>query len=281
MPEDLLDEERIPFGLLEDGVHDCVGWRSSRQGLDHSRDTAAVETLHGEAVNRSIANHSFERGRERTGDVELHVAVRPDAEHPHLGHDLGHVLDEQQRRYVGPVDVVHHEQEREPGGGSSDEGADGVEEVPPLLFRRQVERRRDVGEATAQLGDHPRHFGGIVAHVLADDLRRHDRQPLLEHLDERRVGQRPFDLIAAAEQGERASRLGFADELAHERRLADARFAADEDEPATTVRRGSVQMRPKNESELLLAPDEDLLRHLGGLADPDGPPTAATGAGSL
>ena len=113
---------------------------------------------------------------------------------------------------------------------------DRVEEVAALLLGREVERLADVGEAAPELGDHARDLGRVLAEVVADDLGRHDRQRLLEHLDERRVGDGALRLVAPPEDRERAALLGLADQLAHQRRLADAGLAADEDEPAVARR---------------------------------------------
>ena len=114
---------------------------------------------------------------------------------------------------------------------------DRVEEVAPLLFGRQLERVADVGEPSSQLRDHPRDLRSVVAQVLADDVRRHDRERLLQHFDERRVRDRALRLVAAPEHRERAPLLGLPDELLHEGRLADAGLPADEHETAVALER--------------------------------------------
>ncbi len=156
---------------------------------------------------------------------------------------------------------------------------DRVEEVAALLFGRQVERLGDVGEAAAQFGHHARDLGRVVGHVLADDVGRHQRQRLLEHLDERRVRDGAFGLVAATEHGERAAALGFADDLAHQRRLADAGLAADEHQAAVAVDGRSDPAA--QHAQLLLARDEHRRLRSRRLAHPQRRPTTATASGSL
>ena len=189
VPEDLLDEERVPLGLAEDRVDHHLGRRPARRGPRSSRPRSRGRSrLTGSRsswrarTSRSSARRERSRARRarRRGTCR-----RPSTRR--FGHQRGHVLDQQQRRFVGPVDVVHHEQQREARRSSGNERPDCVEEVPALLLRGQIERLGDVGEPAPQLGHHARDLGSVVAHVLADDVGRHDRQRLLQHLHERRV----------------------------------------------------------------------------------------------
>ena len=79
-------------------------------------------------------------------------------------------------------------------------------------------------------------------------------------------GNRALRLVATPEDGERAALFGLADELADERGLADAGFAADEHEPAVAVERGD-ELGPQRR-HLRFAADEDLAGDRRGLADP-------------
>ena len=224
------------------------------------------------------ADHAFEARGQRTRHFELDVAIRADAEDAVVGHELGDVFDQQQRGLVGPVDVVHHHHEREPLGAAGDERGHRVEEVAALLFGRQVERFGDVGKAAAQLRDHARDLGRVVGHVFAHDVGGHERQRLLEHLDERRVRDRALGLVAATEHGERAAPLGVADHLTHERRLADAGLAADEHEAAVAVdgRRDSVAQQPRVAPRGRRTP----AAWVPSIRVPTRRPTAATASGS-
>ena len=140
------------------------------------------------------------------------------------------------------------------------------------MFGWQVERLADVGESAPQLGDHPRDLRRVLSQVFAHDLRRHDRQRLLDHFDERRVRNRALRLVAATKHCERAPLLGLADQLAHERGLPDAGLAADEHETAAAFERGHELGSQRR--HLGVTPDEHLLHNLGGLPDPHDLPQA-------
>ncbi len=143
---------------------------------------------------------------------------------------------------------------------------DRIEEVATLLLGWQVERLPDVGEPPPQLGHHARDLGCVVAEVFADDFRRHDRERLFQHLDERRVRDGPFRLVAPAEDRERTALLRFPDELAHESGLADAGLAADEHEPAVALER-SDEFRAQGR-HLGFPADEHVAWYLRRLAHP-------------
>jgi len=111
--EHLLDEEGVAFRLVEDGGGELLGGGAPSERLEHRRDAAAVEALQGDALQNPCPRQALDRGGERPGDVELDVPIRAHGDHPDLRHHRRHVFDEQQRRLVGPVHVVHHEQQRE------------------------------------------------------------------------------------------------------------------------------------------------------------------------
>ena len=114
MPEDLLDEERVALRLLEDGADDRVGRGLAREGFEHHRDAGAVEALHRQALHGAGAHEPFECRRERARDFELDIAVGADAQHSKFRHECSHVFEQEQCRFVGPVDVVDYEHQREP-----------------------------------------------------------------------------------------------------------------------------------------------------------------------
>ena len=62
-----------------------------------------------------------ERLRELGGDVRLGVAKRRDDQHPRRGARADEVSDEEQRRRVGPVQVLEHEQDGRLGRDADEE----------------------------------------------------------------------------------------------------------------------------------------------------------------
>ena len=171
-----------------------------------------------------------ERLRERGREVGLGVAEGGEHQHPRPAGGAGQVTQEQERRRVGPVPVLEHEQHRArrltPASRSvtavcsrwrsvSGSALTGCGSSPDPL--RQVgEQPRQLAARGAQRGPQ---LGGL-------DLTRQ----VIERLDERPV-RRVHDRVAAAVEHERAGAGRLACELAHQAALARAGLAAQQDDP--------------------------------------------------
>lgn len=125
---------------------------------------------------------------------------------------------------------------------SLDEIAVAVEQHPPLLLGRHIERRRDVGEHLAQLGHELRHFWRRVPQRVLQRSGRHDPRGILEHLDERHVGRRALHLVRVADQAHATAGARFVLHGLGQPGLADSGFPSQQDETAMTGN-GPVQLR--------------------------------------
>src|SRR5688572_16500026 len=83
---------------------------------------------------------------------------------------------------------------------SLDELEVGVEEIPALLFGRQLERFGDVWKDAAELRHQLRDGRRGIAERMAERGRRHVTRAVLEHFDERYVRRRAFHLVTVAGQ---------------------------------------------------------------------------------
>ena len=199
------------------------------QGPQQRGHAVLREPLQADPLRQAVAEQVFERPGEAVAGRHLGVAVRAHRQHRQAGKALGEVLDEEERPFVGPVEVVEHEEHRPPGGGPAEEVPQAVEEVVALLLRRQLQRRRDVGEEPPEAGQQLRHLGGVVGEERPEGVRaRSGGQRLLKDLDEGHVGRRPFDLVAAADEHPETLGGGVGSDLLGEPGLADTGFSPDE-----------------------------------------------------
>jgi hypothetical protein len=118
-------------------------------------------------VRQPAPDELFERARQRPVHVEFDVAIRADEEDRQFADTLGEMLNEVQARFVGPVEVLEDEHEGLHASGSGHEFRYRIEEVPPFLLGRQLDRRRQVGEQPSQLGHDPRDLRPRFAQGLA------------------------------------------------------------------------------------------------------------------
>ena len=73
-------------------------------------------------------------------------------------------FQQQERRLIGPVEVVEHENQRPRVAGVAQEGRDAVEEAKARLLRWQHRASPEIGEAIADLRDHLSDVGRTGAH---------------------------------------------------------------------------------------------------------------------
>ena len=138
---------------------------------------------------------------------------------------------QQRRRLVRPVQVLEHQHDRPRSRRVREQGAGGLEQAEALALRVAAGRRGEVREPPRELGNEPRELAPERADLAAQHLRRHRRGVPAERLDERLVGDQHL-LVTAAEEHRRALLVSGAGELARQPRLADARLAGDQREPA-------------------------------------------------
>ena len=132
--------------------------------------------------------------------------------------------------------------------------AGGLEQAEALALRVAADRLGEVREPPRELGNEPRELAPVRAELAAQHLRRHRRGVPAERLDERLIGDQRL-LVTAAEEHRRALLMCGAGEFARQPRLADARIAGDQREPARPTRELPTT-GPASQSKRVVAADE-------------------------
>ena len=253
--EHLLDEEGVAVALVVDRTDQPFGRLLAGQRAEHRRHAPALETPQGQPLREPAAAEVFDRARERTPHLELDVTVGAEDQDRQLGQPVGHVLEQQQRRLIGPVKVVEDDQQRSDLCRPRQEVADRVEQVAPFLLRRQVHRRWDVVEGAPELRADARDLSGRFSEDRPERLRALGAgEGLLEDLDPRGVRSGALPLDAVSGQDADAQAIGLRRELLRQARLAHAGLTADQHQGAPS--RGGVLERAPEIGQFLLALDE-------------------------
>jgi len=157
-PDDLTDEERVAARLVADPLSELTG-RALDTGdqLDEPADTGGIEPPQRDPPRTLGRGQVRERFGKRVVTAELDVAVGADHEQPGVGELAGEEPQQEQRRFVGPVEVVEHEHERAGLRGAREEARNRVEEAKARLLRRERRRALEVTEPLGQFGDDLRH----------------------------------------------------------------------------------------------------------------------------
>ena len=108
--QDLLDEERVAFGLAVKRVREMRRRRAPEPAGDHRRNLPAVQAPEPQPLDRALAMQVRQHGRQRL--AKLRLAVGADDQHA-LRLDRAHdVREEQGCRLVRPVQVLQHQHDR-------------------------------------------------------------------------------------------------------------------------------------------------------------------------
>ena len=100
-------------------------------------DVRFVQPDERDAVEEILAAKLDQQPRQRIAGLHFVVPPRGEDQQAALRRDPDNLPQQQQRRRVGPVQILDHQDERPNGGGGADEIDDGVEEpVPPALAVR-------------------------------------------------------------------------------------------------------------------------------------------------
>ena len=244
---DLLEEERIAFGLGEQGAARL--WRELVATRERVDQLLAVGRTEGLELDRRRADAASAPVR---ADVEqLRPGETDDQQRPVL-HPVGHVLDQLEERILGPVDVLEDEDER----------LRLRHQLPPLARRPRdlllaalaVDCFEDAARQAEQVGHRLRR--AAVAKLLDRDVERivvGDVGRALHHLGQGPVGDALAVREAAALEDGRAFERG--EELVHHAALADARLSVDGEEMRAPVADGPGE-RVLEELDLVVPPDE-------------------------
>ena len=183
-----------------------------------------------------------ESARERTGRIDLVVAERTHHEYRHPGDRPSDVIQQRQRSFIGPVQILEQQEHRARCGGPAQKFDDRVEKDPSRLLRRNLQRRRNVREEAAKLRHQARHFRRVVAERGPKSfLARRLRHRGFKNFDERVERERIFAIVATADQRDESTFRSFGCELGGDSGLAHAQRAANHRYSALSVQRSLEQ----------------------------------------
>ncbi len=146
--QDLLDEERVALGLLVQLV-DERGRRPAAVERGHERGRlAGVEAGQLDPLERPLAAQAREQRRERLARPRRRAPVARNS--AALRRRRAHEVAEQlERRQVGPVQVVEHDEQRRVAGDLRQQRGDPVEQAQPLGAGLGAVQRRPAPAAGA------------------------------------------------------------------------------------------------------------------------------------
>ena len=186
-----------------------------------------------------VAAKFAERVRERV-PAPVGGTVGAEDQKPRRARGPGQVAKQQERRPVGPLEVVEHEQHRRRPRQLGQQPDDRLEQPVALGLRLVLRRRWKVGRAAAQLRDQPRQLGPVLARARTQVRQLGIHGPVTERLEERLVRDHGLARRAPGEH-DCAGVVDAPGELRGQRRLADPGVAREQHDPAVPpVRVGSV-----------------------------------------
>ena len=255
-PHDLADEERVAPRLLADRDGELGGRAIDAGGeLDVAGDSVGVEAVQCDSTRGVDLGELAERCGKRVVAAELDVAVGADDQQAGVGEPAGEEAQQQQRRLVGPVQIVEHDDQRAGARGAAEELGDGVEDPEARLLGIHRRELADVAEALADLGHDPRHVRGAGAELPAQPDRIGLADVLADRLRPWPVRRGAVALVAATPEHARSAHPGVGRELLGGPGLADPGIAGQHQHPALAGER--VLEQRAHLLELSLAPDED------------------------
>jgi hypothetical protein len=151
---------------------------------------------------------------------QLVVAERPDDQQREARRPTSEVTQQQQRRLVGPVQVLVGEHHRSGGGRPFDELPHPVQHVPAFLLGRQVRRGWDVVVALPQRRQQLGHLRRVHPEGGTESFGRRRAGGLFEMVDRRLVGRRRLHVEAVARVDDHPEALGHRCRLARQTALA-------------------------------------------------------------
>ena len=184
------------------------------------------------APSSRVAQH----GRDGMVRADLGVPVGTDDRHRVRRQLGGHEAEEEERRLVGPVQVVEHDQQGAGPCRPAEERRDGVEEAEAGLLGFELWRRRRVVQARCQFWQQAQDVAGARPQMPRQLLVIDAAGVRPQGLDPRPEGGRPLALPARAPEHARAKTVGVGRAVDGEAGLADARFAGEEDDAASAGR---------------------------------------------
>ena len=120
--QDLGDEERVALGLAVDRVGEELGRFLAADRLDEVLDARRASDRAARSVRRAARVATRRSCRRAGAAVEIDVSIGADDRDPLVAEVAREVLEHEQRRLVGPVQVVEHDHDRVLARGVAEEG---------------------------------------------------------------------------------------------------------------------------------------------------------------
>ena len=249
--DDLLDEERVAFGLRKDQIDQC-GRRRHVELLDQQLgQLGGRQTSQPYVLGQAVARDLLQRAAKRPCGRQFTFAVSAHQQDGLAFQTLGQVAQQGTGRLVGPVQVLEHHHQGPDGCAARQELGHTVQQIAALLVWRQARVGRDVAVLVAQLRHQLGEFGGVLAHAAAHDVGTQQSARLFDLLEQRLVRRRRIGVeamtachheaaeacdalcllrqpglantrLAREKQQHALAALGLVDPIAHERELARA-----------------------------------------------------------
>jgi len=159
----LLDEEGISLGLLLDQIYEARGGLLARACLDEIGDTLAGQAAQQYAFVEALVAQRGDGLPQRVGALEFDIPVGPDQQHAVAANASGEVEQQQQRRLVGPVEVVEDRDQRGRPRRTTQERRHALEQAQAFGLALQSGGLGEIRKALTDLRRERRELGRPVA----------------------------------------------------------------------------------------------------------------------
>ena len=132
VPQDLRDEERVSFGLAVHRFREDCRRLLVADRLDERLHLVAIEPAQEDALVQMLSPQNRNRVGQWVRAVELDVSIRAHDQDALAAKVAREVLQQQQRRLVGPVQVVEHQHDRARSRRVREERRHALEHPQPL-----------------------------------------------------------------------------------------------------------------------------------------------------
>jgi hypothetical protein len=221
----LADEERVAGGEVAQHAGQRAAARACPEADDELLDGRDAEPAQRDALDPCLA---VELGH-RAGQpgLQLVLAIGGHDEQRRVARPLCEVLEQTQRRAVGPVQVVEDEQHRARAPDRDEQVEHRVVQTVPLRGRVAVDRGGKIRQVARKVGEQAHELAGPRAGCVAQLGPVDVLDEVRQRLDEGLVG-RGQVRVAGAVEHRRLALAGAARQLPGQARLAAPRLAADE-----------------------------------------------------
>ena len=226
--DQLLDEERVALGPGHDVAHALLGQRVGVEARDQAAYVGGVERLELDPLDAGHPGPHGDLATEGVTAVQVVGPVGADEGHRRLEAAAEQEADQVARRLVGPVEVLHDQEQRLAGAGRLGQRVDAVEQGG-LVGR---DRLGVGGLAQHPLAGQQTEQGGMAGRDVVEEVGQVAGDPAGD-LRERKVGKgRVGEVEAVAGEDLPAAVDGPVAELGEEPGLADTGVAGEQDRGA-------------------------------------------------